>query len=441
MRFTLASRTRIGEGVLVSERPETISAGRHGLSAEQVRASRRARLTAAMIESVALHGYPGTTIARLVALARISKSDFYGIFASKEECFWATFEECLERFLATLAARVGAAPPGRAQLTAAIRAVADTIDSEPAAVSLVLVDSLALGPSADDPRARSQERFESLLRAGVADAGGPSMTALRARGVVIGVRRLAYQALRDGDSSRLRRGTRNLVDWIVDCATVSSPPGVAEMTGPDLEPSTEIPWDASPADWASRVGLSPRERIMRACAQLMVEEGYEKLSIPRIVGRAGTSNQTFYEEFEGKEDAVLLSFDAAVEPTLVGARRALDAADEDPAVRIAAAIGELQSRLVGEALLAELCFRAMPRVGRPGLERLDVVMGRLADLLTKGCPARRSARRELRAEAAAGGLWGVMRAAAMDAGGSAEASLADLVDFALIACVGPATSG
>jgi AcrR family transcriptional regulator len=418
----------------VNERVEPISAGRHGLSAEQVRASRSSRLTAAMVEAVAIHGYPGTTIARLVALARISKSDFYGVFSSKEECFWATFEECLERFAAKLAASVDGVQEGRPRLAAAIGALAVTIDSEPAAVSLVLVDSLALGPAADDPRARSQERFESMLRSGAAAAGGPAMTPARARGVVIGLRRLAYQAIRDTDSSRLRRGTRDLVDWIIDCAT--APPAHELADDPETVPgsSTEIPWDAPPADWTSRVGLSPRERIMRACVQLMVEDGYEKLSIPRIVGRAATSNQTFYEEFGGKEDAVLAAFDAAVEPVLLAAEASLAATGGDAEASIAAMLGELRAYLSAEPLLAELCFRAMPRVGRPGLERLDLVMSRIATLLARACPGRRSARRELRTQAAAGGLWGLMRAAAMDDGGTSDVPFADLVDFAAIAC-------
>jgi AcrR family transcriptional regulator len=258
-RSPLAPTVGIGEGVRVSERVEPIPAGRHGLSSEQVHTSRRSRLTASMVEAVAIHGYPGTTIGDLVALARISKTDFYGVFGSKEECFWAAFEECLERFAGRLAASVDGVEEGRPQLAAAITALADTIESEPAAVSLVLVDSLALGPAADDPRARSQERFESMLRNGVAAAGGTAMTPLRARGVVIGVRRLAYRAIRDADSSRLRRGARDLVDWIVDCAT--APPS-RELSGypePVLEPSAEIAWDAPPADWTSRVGLSPRE--------------------------------------------------------------------------------------------------------------------------------------------------------------------------------------
>jgi AcrR family transcriptional regulator len=420
----------------MGKRVEAIPAGRHGLSPEEVRANRRARLTAAMVEAVALYGYPGTTIGRLVALARISKSDFYGAFDSKEACFWAAFEDCLRRFSATLATKVGAAKEGRPQIAAAITALADTIDSEPDAVALVLVDSLALGPAAEDPRAGSQERFEAMLRSGVKAAGGADMGTSRARGVVIGMRRLAYRAIRDSDSAQLRRGTPVLVDWIVDCVEAPPPPR-ADAVRPLIGSPDEITWDSPPADWSSRVRLSPRERIMRACVQLMVEDGYEKLSIPRIVARTGTSNQTLYDEFGSKEGAVLAAFDAAIEPTLLAAGAASAAAGDDPEARIAATIEELRHRLADEPLLGELCFRAMPRVGRPGLERLDVVMGRIAEHLLEAWPGRRSTRRELRAQAAAGGLWGMMRTEALADGGSRAVPTRDLVDFASIAVLGP----
>ncbi len=50
-----------------------------------------------MVEAVARHGYERVRIAELVGLAGISKRDFYESFASKEECFLATFEEIIEQ--------------------------------------------------------------------------------------------------------------------------------------------------------------------------------------------------------------------------------------------------------------------------------------------------------------------------------------------------------
>src|SRR5262249_23182269 len=102
----IASVLVVSNAVWMREQIEAIPGGRHGLSRSEVNANRRERLTAAMVEAVALYGYPGTTISRLVAIARISKTDFYGVFSSKEECFWAAFEECLESFAQNVEGRV-----------------------------------------------------------------------------------------------------------------------------------------------------------------------------------------------------------------------------------------------------------------------------------------------------------------------------------------------
>ncbi|HEY5054157.1 MAG TPA: helix-turn-helix domain-containing protein, partial [Solirubrobacterales bacterium] len=50
-----------------------------------------------MVEAVARHGYAGTTLRELVALAGVSRSTFYAHFESKRECFLATFDEIIER--------------------------------------------------------------------------------------------------------------------------------------------------------------------------------------------------------------------------------------------------------------------------------------------------------------------------------------------------------
>ena len=58
-----------------------------------------------MVEAVARHGYPGTTLRELVRLAGVSKSTFYEHFESKQDCFLATFDE----IVAQVTARVGVA--------------------------------------------------------------------------------------------------------------------------------------------------------------------------------------------------------------------------------------------------------------------------------------------------------------------------------------------
>src|SRR6202021_72888 len=110
---------------------------------------------------------------------------------------------------------VAAAEGPRRQLEVTVEALARKIDEEPEAVGLVLVDSLALGPAADDPRARSQLRFEALLR-GATELGGGKISEVTARGIVIGLRRISYRSLRDHSFSQLNAAAPEIASWVID---------------------------------------------------------------------------------------------------------------------------------------------------------------------------------------------------------------------------------
>jgi len=80
--------------------------GRHGLSREFVSQNQRDRIAAGIIAAVAEHGYHETTITAIATAAGLSRRTFYTYFASKDECFFDTFERIVEylREAATAAA-------------------------------------------------------------------------------------------------------------------------------------------------------------------------------------------------------------------------------------------------------------------------------------------------------------------------------------------------
>ncbi|WP_330506686.1 TetR/AcrR family transcriptional regulator [Gordonia prachuapensis] len=67
--------------------------GRHKLSADEVRASQRARLLQAMEELVDELGYAGASVPKVVRRARVSDRTFYSLFADKADCFIAVCEQ------------------------------------------------------------------------------------------------------------------------------------------------------------------------------------------------------------------------------------------------------------------------------------------------------------------------------------------------------------
>lgn len=404
------------------------------MTAAEIGDERRRRLLLAMTEAVSRSGYPDASLENVLTLAGISKTDFYGVFGSKAECFWATFEVLLEGFATEIEALVAAADGPRRQLEVTVEALARKIDEEPAAVGLVLVDSLALGAAADDPRARSQLRFEAFLR-GATELAGGSVSEATARGIVIGLRRLSYRAVRDGTSADLNAAAPDIADWVIGYAMAT--PATA---APEFEPSgtvtpvdkPSIPWEESPSSFDARVELTQRERIVRAVAQLVAEEGYAKLSVPDISARAGISNQRFYAEFSGKEEATLASFDALVEPTL----ERLESTDLEGrgwAERAASTLGSLLESLASQPLLVELAFRALPVSGRAGLERIDKVMDRLGAVLTDPSLPDPPPASEMVRTATVGGIWGMIRTEALAGRGAELAALhRELVEFAAV---------
>jgi AcrR family transcriptional regulator len=381
------------------------------MDAEGVAANQRARLSGAMVAAVAEHGYPATTVDELGALAGVSKRDFYRLFSSKQDCFFATFEQLTEDFAMQVERAALEAVGLRDQAIATIEALADVIDTDPESVALVLVDSLTVGAVANDPRQRSQERFAALLRIGFERASKSDVSELTTRAIVVGVRRLAYRAIRDGSGERLRQGAAALADWIVAYADAGSELSGAPISStPVPQPaSIELSWEEPPASPTARMELSQRERIMRAIAQLVCEDGYGKLTIPAISATAGTSNKTFYAEFEGKEEALLASFDALAAEALVATRGGFDAGSEWGA-RAEAALAAYLEHLQSGRLFAELAYRELPAMGRAGLERLDAFMVQLALIFEEGAPVPKSGRRnELVTAAIVGGIWGAIR--------------------------------
>lgn len=134
--------------------------GRHGLTREFVEQDQRERLLAAIAVSLYEHGYDKTTVSLIGSQARVSKSDFYRHFASKEECFVAAYEEAIERLRARLLAACDQRLAWADRVCAGLIEALSCLAEEPAWANLVLVEGLRAGP---EVYGRFQAAFESFL--------------------------------------------------------------------------------------------------------------------------------------------------------------------------------------------------------------------------------------------------------------------------------------
>ena len=115
-----------------------------GVSAEQRRAERRARLIEAGLELLAEREWAGTSVRAVCAQAGLTERYFYESFADRDELAVAIFDRCTAEAAVGVVAAVEAAPhDARAKARAAIDAFVGMLSDDPRLARAILVESLA----------------------------------------------------------------------------------------------------------------------------------------------------------------------------------------------------------------------------------------------------------------------------------------------------------
>lgn len=139
----MAERSRRGEAL--AGRRGRLPPGRHGLPRVFVAENQRQRLLNGVVEAVAEHGYNATTIARIVAAAKISRRTFYEYFEGKEDCFGAAYEMVEQHVLDAMLAAPGAAEPWPERVRPRLAALLDVLSRDAAVSRFFLIEPLAAG--------------------------------------------------------------------------------------------------------------------------------------------------------------------------------------------------------------------------------------------------------------------------------------------------------
>jgi AcrR family transcriptional regulator/DNA-binding MarR family transcriptional regulator len=119
----------------------------------QVDEIQRARVLAAASEVVAERGAGGATVAHIVARAGVSRRTFYELFADREDCFLAAFDQAVERATARVVPAFAAEARWRERVRAALIAGLVFLDEDPELGALCIVHALGAGPRALERRA------------------------------------------------------------------------------------------------------------------------------------------------------------------------------------------------------------------------------------------------------------------------------------------------
>lgn len=390
------------------------------MKADEVARHQKNRLEGAILEAVTRHGFASTTVRELVTLAGVSKSTFYDHFQSKEECFLATFDSIVTEVGKEVAEAYDSGGEERERLVAALGRFMEIVVEKPEAASFAIVDSLTLGAVGIAHRERAWEAFETMARRYFDDTSPQHpVSDLTVRAVIAGISGVVYQYLRNDKVDELPNLVEPLIDWGLSYQAPDADLVRRAVAAAGQPPSVEIDrvgeeaglgWDEPPDSPLSRATLSQRQRIVRAAARVVVERGYEALSIPAISAAAGTSNQTFYENFNSKREAFIAAYEIVSDKALRLCTKAFAGAEGGPE-SIGAALRALTEHIANDRMYARLAFLEMMTAGPPALDRSERTMNGVLAFVEAGEGSKELWNRIPRVvlEATAGGIWFVIQ--------------------------------
>jgi AcrR family transcriptional regulator len=293
---------------------------------QSVERNQRERLFAATVAVVAEKGYEATTVGDLIELAGVSRSAFYRHFSNKLECFLATLDALLEMAgPAVLDVYYETGGTWDRRLGAMLQTLVAMVVAQPAAARVAWVELYAAGPEAVERVELLDARVERIVRTALREspehAGAPQEVV---HAVIGGLRKIVHARLREDREGELPDLMPQLLEWMLSYRTPPEP-----LRRPH-EPPPELAVERPPA-------RDPRGRILYAVTDLVSTIGYPGVTITRIADQAGVSLTTFYNHFDGKEEAFLATLAEAQQRVLEATLQAYRAAGDWPEAISAAA--------------------------------------------------------------------------------------------------------
>lgn len=343
-----------------------------GTPREEAERNQRERLFAAMVATVAEKGYETTTVADLVELSGVSRSAFYRHFEDKQACFLAAIESLVEPALATV--RGGLEKPGDLEAgRAAFEALIDGIVAQSAAAKMCFVEVYAAGAPGVAVVDRTADAFEGLVGQLLESVPGhEGMPSWLVRSIVGGVQKVIHKRLYRDQVEELPELAPQLWEWIF-----MYPPPPGELRPPRRRSRLLRSFEERQAV------SNPPERILRALAAVIAEKGYPETTVAEVVGRASTSQRTFYENFSNKEDATVAALDSGSAQMLAAALPAFRRATDWPGA-VRATQEAMFTFGIEEPEYARLGAVEMYAAGKRALEQREVVTEGMEGLLAPG---------------------------------------------------------
>jgi AcrR family transcriptional regulator len=173
--------------------------GPNGLPRGHVTEIQRGRMLSAAAEAVEEVGYARMTVAQVIGRARVSRKTFYDVFADREDCFSAVFEQTVDQARTLVKEAFEAEPTWRESVRAGLARLLALMDEEPGLARLCVVEALGAGDRVLARRAAVVDELAAVVDRGRQSSGAArEPTDLTAEGVVGAVFAVLHARLLEG---------------------------------------------------------------------------------------------------------------------------------------------------------------------------------------------------------------------------------------------------
>jgi AcrR family transcriptional regulator len=125
--------------------------------------------------------------------------------------------------------------------------------------------------------------------------------------------------------------------------------------------------------------LDQRARLLSAMTDVVADKGFAGATVTDVVGAAGVSRTTFYEQFASKEDCFLEAYRHGVDVLLDAVRSAVAGARGDWRAQLRAGIRAHLEALAGEPRFARTYLREIHAAGPHAMQARADVLRRFAE--------------------------------------------------------------
>jgi AcrR family transcriptional regulator len=152
---------------------------------------------------------------------------------------------------------------------------------------------------------------------------------------------------------------------------------------------TRLPRGPHPIS-APGVARNQRIRIHGGMIEAVTTRGYPQTSVKLVIGLAGVSRRSFYEQFSGKEECFMATFDLIVHRMIQRLTHAYRTTEGEESERMRAVLQAWGTELEQNPKALRLAIADVQTAGAAGLRRLQqttaVCEGLLAHVLSGRCP-------------------------------------------------------